>query len=578
MKFDKETIIALCLCVVFLLAWNPICKYMGWIPENPPPKSQEQVTPQKQVAAAEKSKSTSAVAISTAKDKKVENIASTKSVAKISVLPPQKIENKDSNLTFDPNSGTLKTVSFPKYFKQDRKTLLQFNYNPSPGALAISGANEWQVEAVIDNSIDKDNKSYKLVRRIKNADGKKFILTQNWQLVDSYILKYSFTIKNISNSELDFPSLTVTGVTLPPFSVFSGDDHVNQDSNTIDYCTVDNKLNSIKTDDDEEDFFASARNKIRWCGDSNKYFATLILTETPFDKLSPKREMFTQKTKPKEYFIAGLGGTYNNVKVPADSEKTFSLKCYNGPKIISELVKFDQQAPEIMNLSYGGPLDWIAEKLLSFLIFLKKMCGSYGWSIIIITVLVRLLFWPITQKANNSMKRMQKVQPQMKEIREKYKNDPQTMNAKVMELYRTEKVNPLGGCLPILLQIPVFIALYSTLNGAVELRQVPFWWIADLAKPDTVAVIFGLPLNPLVIVMTSLMVLQQRLTPSAMDPNQQKMMMFMPIMMLFILYNLPAGLTLYWTVSQILAILQLFLQKRMNSGDENSITKAKKAV
>jgi YidC/Oxa1 family membrane protein insertase len=206
------------------------------------------------------------------------------------------------------------------------------------------------------------------------------------------------------------------------------------------------------------------------------------------------------------------------------------------------------------------------------------MCGSYGWSIIIITVIVRLLFWPITQKANNSMKRMQKVQPQMKEIREKYKKDPQTMNAKVMELYRKEKVNPLGGCLPILLQIPVFIALYSTLNGAVELRQVPFWWINDLAKPDTVAVVLGLPINPLVIVMTSLMVLQQRLTPSAMDPTQQKMMMFMPIMMLFILYNLPAGLTLYWTVSQILAILQLYLQKHMNSGDEKSVTKAKKAV
>jgi YidC/Oxa1 family membrane protein insertase len=176
------------------------------------------------------------------------------------------------------------------------------------------------------------------------------------------------------------------------------------------------------------------------------------------------------------------------------------------------------------------------------------------------------------------MKRMQKVQPQMKEIREKYKKDPQTMNAKVMELYRKEKVNPLGGCLPILLQIPVFIALYSTLNGAVELRQVPFWWINDLAKPDTVAVVLGLPINPLVIVMTSLMVLQQRLTPSAMDPTQQKMMMFMPIMMLFILYNLPAGLTLYWTVSQILAILQLYLQKHMNSGDEKSVTKAKKAV
>ena len=582
MKFDKETIIVFCLCVVFMLSWDHICQYMGWVPKNPA-KSQEQVTAPTTAPVVTKKESTPSAPASTATisstDKKTVSATTEKDITKISVLPSQKIEGEDSKFTFNPNKGILEDVSFPKYFKQDRKALLQFNFNLAPGALAVSGADKWQVEAVIDNSADKNNRSYKLVRRIKNAAGEKFILTQNWQLADGYILNYSFTIKNIGNSELDFPSLTVTGIALPPFSVLSGDDHVNRESNTIDYCTVDNKLDSIDTDDDEEDFFASARNKIRWCGNSNKYFATLISTEIPFDKLSPKREMFTKETKPKEYFVAALGGVYSNVKISAGSEKTFSLKCYNGPKIISELAKFDKQAPEIMNLSWGGPMDWIAEKLLSFLIFLKKMCGSYGWSIIIITVIVRLLFWPITQKANNSMKRMQKVQPQMKEIKEKYKGDAQTMNAKVMELYRQEKVNPLGGCLPILLQIPVFIALYSTLNGAVELRQVPFWWINDLAKPDTIAVLFGmLPINPLVIVMTSLMVLQQRLTPSAMDPTQQKMMMFMPIMMLFILYNLPAGLTLYWTVSQILAILQLFLQKRMNSGDEKSITEAKKAV
>lgn len=583
MKFDKETIIAFCLCVVFLLAWDPICKYMGWVPKNPPANSQQQVVAQEQPAAPEKSKSIDkvsapAAAASTAKVKKAKSTVSSKSTTRISILPPQKLESEASSFIFNPNKGILKSISFPKYFKEDRKNPLEFDYNLSPGALAISGENEWQVEAIVDNSVDRDNKSYKLVRRIRNAAGRKFILTQHWQLAADYMLKYSFSIKNTGKNELNFPILKVTGIALPPFSVLSNDTHVNRETNTIDYCTVNNKLGSIDTDDDEEDFFASAQNKIRWCGSSNKYFATLISTEIPFDKLSPQREMFTRKNKPKEYFIAGLGGIFNNVKITAGSEKIFSLKCYNGPKIISELAKFDKQAPEIMNLSWGGPMDWIAEKLLSFLVFLKEMCGSYGWSIIIITVIVRLLFWPITQKANNSMKRMQKVQPQMKEIREKYKKDPQTMNAKVMELYRKEKVNPLGGCLPILLQIPVFIALYSTLNGAVELRQVPFWWINDLAKPDTVAVVLGLPINPLVIVMTSLMVLQQRLTPSAMDPTQQKMMMFMPIMMLFILYNLPAGLTLYWTVSQILAILQLYLQKHMNSGDEKSVTKAKKAV
>ena len=136
------------------------------------------------------------------------------------------------------------------------------------------------------------------------------------------------------------------------------------------------------------------------------------------------------------------------------------------------------------------------------------------------------------------------------------------MNTKTMELYREQKVNPLGGCLPILLQIPVFLALYSTLDAAVELRQVSFWWAGDLCKPDTVAVILGLPINPLILAMTLLMFLQQKMTPSAMEPMQQKMMLAMPFVMLFFLYSLPSGLTLYWTVSQIISIIQLLINNR----------------
>ena len=160
------------------------------------------------------------------------------------------------------------------------------------------------------------------------------------------------------------------------------------------------------------------------------------------------------------------------------------------------------------------------------------------------------------------MKKMQVIQPLIKELREKYKNEPQILQAKTMELYREHKVNPVGGCLPILLQIPVFFALYRVLEGAVQLRQVPFLWSPDLAGPDTVAVFFSVPINPLVLAMTGLMVLQQHITPTAMDPMQKKMMMFMPIVMLFFFYNLPSGLTLYWTVSQIFSIAQLYFQNR----------------
>jgi YidC/Oxa1 family membrane protein insertase len=567
-KFDKETIVVFCICVIVLVSWEPFSKYMGWVKEAPPaaPVPAQQTAPAKPAQLAPVQKPAAATVKEAAGGKKV--IAE-----KVSILPEQKIDGKFSTFTFNPNNGILEKISFLKYFQEDYKTPIQFRDNLPPGALAVFGDTQWQVKEIVDNSTDRSAKSYKLVRKITNALGKPFTLTQKWQLIDDYILDYSISIKNTGNSELKFPSLSVMGAGLLPFSILTEDTQINRESDAIDYCTENGVLECISTDDDEDDFFAPANGKIRWCGGSNKYFTTLILAEKAFDKLVPKRKLFPKTEEYDKYYLATLGGSYSNVLIAAGAEETFKFKCYNGPKTISQLAKFDKKAPEIMNLSWGGPMDWIAEKLLSFLVFLKGFCGSYGWSIIIITIIVRMLFWPITQKANKSMKRMQKLQPQMKEIRAKYKDDSQTMNAKVMELYRTEKVNPLGGCLPILLQIPVFIALYSTLNGAVELRQVPFWWIQDLAKPDTVATIFGLAINPLIIAMTALMVLQQRLTPAAMDPAQQKMMMFMPIMMLFMLYSLPAGLTLYWTVSQSLAILQLLLQKRMDSGEKDQLVK-----
>jgi len=568
-KFDKETIIAFCLCGLLVVAWSPICKYMGWIPQ---PAAAPAETQQPTAVKPETVKKTAAVKPATEK----KSVPATITPKKVSILPAQKVKGSSLSLVFNPNKGILEKLVLLKYFHEDHKTPIELDSNLPPGALAVFGETEWHVDEILDNSTDNTAKSYKLVRKITNASGGQFTLTQKWRLVSDYALNYSVSIKNNGKSELRFPSLSVMGGTLLPFSILTEDSYVNNETDTIDYCPENGSPEAVKTNDDDDDFFAPVNAKIHWCGGSNKYLTSLILAEKPFDKLIRKRKLSPKADGRKEYYLAALGGSYTNVLLSPEAEKTFNFKSYNGPKIISYLAEFDKKAPEIMNLSWGGPMDWIAEKLLSFLIFLKGLCGSYGWSIIIITVIVRVLFWPVTQKANKSMKRMQKLQPQMKEIREKHKDDPQTMNAKVMELYRKEKVNPLGGCLPILLQIPVFIALYSTLNGAVELRQVSFWWINDLAKPDTVATIFGLAINPLVIAMTGLMVLQQHLTPAAMDPTQQKMMMFMPLVMLVMLYNLPAGLTLYWTVSQMLAILQLVLQKKMDSEEENK--SVKKAV
>jgi YidC/Oxa1 family membrane protein insertase len=241
---------------------------------------------------------------------------------------------------------------------------------------------------------------------------------------------------------------------------------------------------------------------------------------------------------------------------------------YVGPKKFSELRAQGHGEDRIMLKSWPFFGWWRGAciGLLWLLNFLKAITFNYGVAIILLTIIVKVVFWPVTHKGTESMKRMQKLQPQLAKLREKFKDNPKKLQEKQMLLYRENNVNPVAGCLPMFIQMPVFIALFTVLRSAVELRYSSFLWIADLSEPEgLLAGVLPFPaggLNLLPIAMTATMVLQQRLTPSTGDPQQQKMMQFMPIMMLFLFYNMSAGLVLYWTVSQVLSILQLVMQQR----------------
>jgi len=190
---------------------------------------------------------------------------------------------------------------------------------------------------------------------------------------------------------------------------------------------------------------------------------------------------------------------------------------------------------------------------------------GYAMCIIVITIIIKILFWPLTKASTVSMKRMAAYQPQMAEIREKYKEDPQKLNKRMMEFMREHKINPMGGCLPILIQIPVFFGFFTMLRSAVELRGAQFLWACDLSQSDTIAHVAGFPINPLPMIMGVTMILQARMTPVSptADPMQQKIMKYMPLMFIVILYNFSAGLTLYWTVQNMLSILQTKLTKNI---------------
>jgi YidC/Oxa1 family membrane protein insertase len=212
-------------------------------------------------------------------------------------------------------------------------------------------------------------------------------------------------------------------------------------------------------------------------------------------------------------------------------------------------------------MDYDGFFGWFAQVLLSSMNGLHKLGLPYWAAIILITVTIKLLFWPLTNASTKSMKRMAALQPQMKAIQEKYKDDPVKMNRKVMEFMKEHRVNPMGGCLPVLLQMPVFFGFFLMIRSAIELRGAPFLWACDLSKPDTIFFLpfLNLPFNPLPLIMGVTMLWQARLTPVApgMDPMQQNIMKYMPLMFLFILYNFSSGLTLYWTVQNLLSIAQM---------------------
>jgi YidC/Oxa1 family membrane protein insertase len=226
-----------------------------------------------------------------------------------------------------------------------------------------------------------------------------------------------------------------------------------------------------------------------------------------------------------------------------------------GPKELNVLEAAGHDFERAMNLGWFGPISLL---LLRILNLSHRVTGNYGLDIIVLTCLVKIVFWPLTQKSFQSMREMQKLQPEMAKLRERFKDDPKQMNTEIMELYKRHKVNPLGGCLPMVLQIPVFFGLYQLLANTIQLRHAPFvLWIHDLAAPERLEILgYGVPVLTLLLGVS--MFVQQKMAPPAGDPTQQKIMMFMPVIFTFMFIGFPAGLTLYWLTNNVLTIAQQY--------------------
>ncbi len=237
-----------------------------------------------------------------------------------------------------------------------------------------------------------------------------------------------------------------------------------------------------------------------------------------------------------------------------------AVALYFVPNKISLLKGLDFNADKIVDF---GWFDIVAKPMLWGMNFSNRLTHNYGIDIILLTILIKIIFYPLSLKSYKSMKNMQKLQPKLAALREKFKNDKERLNQEMMGIYKREGINPLGGCLPMVIQIPVFFALYKVLMTAIEFRHAPFMlWMNDLAAPENIFTMhvagYALPFRVLPLIMGVTMVIQQKMTPTGGDPMQAKMMMFMPIFFTFLFWGFPAGLVLYWLVNNVISIGQQY--------------------
>ncbi len=340
-------------------------------------------------------------------------------------------------------------------------------------------------------------------------------------------IKKKFTFHNDDYKvDLSIETVNIPSYTLP----------VGTDFGVFDKQQKEHKGPVLLIESDRKEFDEKLKEKasftgnIHWIAQEDKYFTAALIPLAQTDGAEVWKE-----------------GASSEIAFKVKQQKQDFI-FYAGPKEYDRLKNLNKGLEHIVDFGWftvvAMPLFWVLK-------FFYKFLGNYGWTIMLITIVVRIPFIPILNKSQQSMKKMQKIQPMMADIKEKYKKDPQKMQQEMMALYKKHKVNPVGGCLPMLLQIPVFIALYNVLNKAIELRGAPFaFWITDLAAKD--------PYYILPVTMGVTMVIQQKMTPTTMDPSQAKIMMFMPIIFTFMFLSFPSGLVLYWLVNNVLGIVQQY--------------------
>src|SRR5437879_2458964 len=285
----------------------------------------------------------------------------------------------------------------------------------------------------------------------------------------------------------------------------------------------------------------------------NRYYLVAFIPKTPHPV-----ELAVEGTKDQTRL-----SLLETTLVPAQGETVLSYELYAGPKGYTQLKKYNRGLEESVDF---GTFTGLGRLILNALNYLQSVTGNYGLAIILLTIGIQILMFPLTIKSFKATLAMKKLQPKIAEIQSRFKSDPKRLNIEMMNLYKNSGTNPFGGCLPMLLQMPIFFALFTTLRNAYELRGAPFFgWIHDLSAPDVLLHMAGFQVHALPLVMGGTMFLQQRMAGAASDPTQRQMMTMMPIMFTFMFYGFPSGLVLYWLTNNLMTMAVQWSFQHLNT-------------
>lgn len=399
----------------------------------------------------------------------------------------------------------------------------------------------------------------------------------NYTFPDPYVILHETRFVNESGSDLNLSRLWVNVGTAPPTEGDTMQEFLNfgyYDGEDTDFLKMSKFIGS-------KGFFLGIgsstgrpviEEKVQpliWASVKNQFFAAVLTPDLPGKGIYAKPvDLSAILGIENPRMQQGLTGSieFNLGRLPAGGEQLLGMQYYVGPKEYTRLRELGKDQSAVMQFGF---FSFISKGLLLALIWIHDIVvyvsptWAWGWAIILLTVLIKGILWPLTQVQVKSAKRMQRIQKPLQELREKYKDDQQEMMKKQMELFRQHHVNPAAGCLPLLVQMPIFFGLFFMLRSASEVRFAPFLWIQDLALPDTIATIGGFPINILPLFMTAAMVVQMRMTPTPTTDNfQRKIFQFMPIIFLVFCYNFPSGLVLYWTCQNLISVFQQWLTNR----------------